>query len=441
MGQRDRPPSLKTGGNYTSAFQSSNALIGVRLMQTFGLPEGLARSLIDEVLDRASFGVWDLLYKGADTFGDPTFDEVAVEDTIRLLRRAGVSKVSLHDVDVGLCPWKTPKRADRDKRAEVLIHALGEERRISVWMYTPCSFKHPVVRAGSLTSNDARVRRATLIKILEAVDRAEQFGATYLTLWLGRDGAEVDAVIDPKTAYDRIAEALTVVCAYIRQHGYKVRLTLEPKPNEPRGDIYVSTVGTALAIIGLLSPEDQEMVSVNPELLQHEAMAGLNGFHAMGILAAANKLAFLHLGGQTPLRYDMDHFFCGGNSCLKSSFYVMLGAERYMPKGVLEFDCHPFRTDAGPTSREEFIYANLIMAGAMRRKARGFLALPGAQELLEQHEQSMGFGIPTNVDDPTFWDHLMVDNITQLPTVAGPTACELDMMVNLCLLGHLPAAA
>jgi len=410
-------------------------------MHTFGLPEELAHGLIKEVLDRASFGIWDILYKGADTFGDPTFDEVTAEGAFRLLRGAGVRKVSLHDVDVGLCPWKTPSRADRDRRAEELIQTLGEESRINVWMYTPCSFKHPVVRAGSLTSNNTEVRRIALKKVLEAVDRAEQFGATYLTLWLGRDGSEVDALIDPKTAYKRIAEALTIVCAYIRRQGYKVRLTLEPKPNEPRGDIYVSTVGTALAIIGLLSPEDQEMVSVNPELLQHEAMAGLNGFHAMGILAAAKKLAFLHLGGQTPLRYDMDHFFCGGNSCLKSSFYVMLGAERYMPEGVLEFDCHPFRTDARPTSREEFIYANLIMAGAMRRKARGFLALPGAQELLAQHEQSLGFGMETNIEDPAFWAHLAIEDVTELPEVSGPTACELDMMVNLWLLGHLPAAA
>jgi xylose isomerase len=409
-------------------------------MQTFGLPEELALDLIGEVRDQASFGIWDLLYKGGDTFGDPTFDELAAEEVIRLLRRAGVRKVSLHDVDVGLCPWKTPIKADRDARVEELIRVLEEESRVNVWMYTPCSFKHPVVRAGSLTSNDPNVRQATLKKVLEAVDRAEQFGATYLTLWLGRDGAEVDAVIDPMTAYKRIAEALTVICAYIRRQGYKVRVTLEPKPNEPRGDIYVSTVGTALAVIGLLHPDDQAMVSVNPELLQHEAMAGLNAFHAMGILAAAGKLAFLHLGGQTPLRYDMDHYFCGGNSDPKASFYVMLGAERYMPGGTLEFDCHPFRCDAGPDSREEFIYANLFMAGAMKRKARGFLALPRVQELLTQHE-AMGFGMPTDVSDPAFWAQLAIDDITQLPTVADPKALELDMMVNLWLLGILPAAA
>ena len=230
-------------------------------------------------------------------------------------------------------------------------------------------------------------------------------------------------------------------CGYIRHRGYRVRLTLEPKPNEPRGDIYVSTVGTALGIISLLPEEDRKLVFVNPELLQHEAMAGLNAYHAMGLLIAAHKLAFVHLGGQTPLRYDQDHPLLGGNSCLKSTFYVMLALAQWLPATIMEFDCHPLRTEAGLDARELFVLHNLEMAGLLREKAREFLAHPSVDEILSpDDEYETGFGIEAVLiaEPGTFFEKVKRSPLDTVECSSyAPRAQELDRLVNLHLMGEL----
>lgn len=395
--------------------------------------------LIEPIIGQTSFGIWDLLNKGSDPFGAPVRPAFTAEEAIALLGKAGVPHVSLHDIDVGLDPWITTDPQAFEKRLRELQQAL-QANGVQVWMYTPCNFHHPLVRNGSVTANDARVRTMALRKTLTALDVAHEFGASWVTLWLGRDGSEVDAVIDAKVAYQRIADAVHTLCQYIRQQGYRVKISLEPKPNEPRGDIYVSTVGTALGIIGLLPEEDRAYVGVNPELLQHEAMAGLNAYHAVGQLAAADKLAFLHLGGQTPLRYDQDHPFLGGNSDLKQSFYVVLGALKHKPDCIFEFDCHPFRTEAGEGAREEFVRGNLEALGMMMDKAKRFLAHPEVQGILADTE-SRGYATQANpeTDFPAFLQEVRSAQLDANAIAAdlNPQAAYLDRLVNLHLLGYL----
>ena len=44
-------------------------------------------------------------------------------------------------------------------------------------------------------------------------------------------------------------EARHPLLRYVRERRYDMRFALEPKPNEPRGDILLPTVGHALAFI------------------------------------------------------------------------------------------------------------------------------------------------------------------------------------------------
>ena len=397
------------------------------------------QNLIEPVIKQTSFGIWDLLNAGSDPFGMAVRRKIPAEEAIALLGKCGVPHVSLHDLDVGMDPWMTPSPAELDKRLAELKRALAEAN-VRVWMYTPCLFHHPVVRAGSVTANDARVRAMALQKIFYALDVANEFGASWVTFWLGRDGAEVDALIDGTAAYARIAEAVHLATSYIRKQGYTLKISLEPKPNEPRGDIYVSTVGTALGIIGMLPEEDQALVGVNPELLQHEAMAGLNSYHAISQLIAAGKLSFLHLGGQAPLRYDQDHPFLGGDSNLKMSFYIMLAVARHLPECICEFDCHPFRTEAGEETREEFIMGNLEGLGMMMHKARTFLAHPEVASLLADTAE-LGFGLSVDPasDFTAFVTELRETRYDAMDIAAqlAPQAQYLDRLVNMHLLGHL----
>src|SRR5690606_39222242 len=113
-----------------------------------------------------------------------------------------------------------------------------------------------IFKDGAFTSNDRRVRRYGLRKVLRNVDLAAELDADTFVMWGGREGAEYDSAKDLKAAHDRYAEGLDTVAAYIKEKGYKLRIAIEPKPNEPRGDILLPTIGHALALISTLENED-----------------------------------------------------------------------------------------------------------------------------------------------------------------------------------------
>ena len=74
-------------------------------------------------------------------------------------------------------------------------------------------------------------------------------------------------------------DAINFLCEYSIAQGYDYKFALEPKPNEPRGDIFLPTIGHALAFIYTLDHPD--MVGLNPEVA-HDTMAGLDFSHGVG---------------------------------------------------------------------------------------------------------------------------------------------------------------
>ena len=118
-----------------------------------------------------------------------------------------------------------------------------------------------------------RVRRFAMRKVLRNLDLAAELGAKTFVMWGGREGAEYDAAKDIRTALERYREGVNLLAQYVTDKGYDIRFAIEPKPNEPRGDILLPTVGHAIAFIATL--ERPELFGVNPEV-GHEQMAGLN---------------------------------------------------------------------------------------------------------------------------------------------------------------------
>ena len=147
-----------------------------------------------------------------------------------------------------------------------------------VTMATTNLFFHPVFKDGAFTANDRRVRRFAVQKTLRAIELGMELGAPTFVFWGGREGVEADAAKPARDALERYREAIDFQCGYVLDRGYQMRFALEPKPNEPRGDIFLPTVGHALAFIERL--EHSEMVGVNPEVA-HETMAGLSFQHAV----------------------------------------------------------------------------------------------------------------------------------------------------------------
>ena len=155
---------------------------------------------------------------------------------------------------------------------------------MQVPMATTNLFSRPVFKEGAFTANDPAVRRFAIAKTLDAIELGAELGATIYVMWGGREGVEADAAKDVRAALDRYAEAVNICCAHVLDRGYDLRFALEPKPNEPRGDLFLPTVGHALAFIGEL--EWPDMVGLNPEFA-HETMSGLSFHHARGPVPVA----------------------------------------------------------------------------------------------------------------------------------------------------------
>lgn len=343
--------------------------------------------------DRFSFGLWTVGWQAVDVFGPATRELLDPVEATERLAELGAAAVTFHDDD--LLP-------DDATRAETLDRFRGaiEATGLGVEMVTTNLFGHPVFKEGAFTANNRDVRRLALAKALRNLDLAAELGAETFVLWGGREGAEHGAGKDVGAALDRYAEALNILCAHVREQGYGLRLALEPKPNEPRGDILLPTIGHALALIDEL--EHPELVGLNPEV-GHEEMAGLNFAHGLAQALWHGKLFHVDLNGQHGPRFDQDLRFGAGN--LRGAFWTVDTLEggpgpRY--DGYRHFDFKPPRVEA-PDGVWESARACMRNYLLLKERAAAFRADPDVAEALAAAEVP-GLSTPTLADGETAAD-------------------------------------
>jgi xylose isomerase len=216
-----------------------------------------------------------------------------------------------------------------------------DESGMKVPMATTNLFSNPVFKDGAFTANDPQVRKLALRKTFDAIDLGVELGAEVFVMWGGREGVECDAAKDVPTALDCYAEAINLCCDYIVDRGYELDIAIEPKPNEPRGNLFLPTVGHALAFIHEL--ENPEMVGLNPEFA-HETMSGLSFHHGVAQALWADKLFHIDLNGQSPGKYDQDFRF--GSEGIRDAFYLVKLLEDAEWEGMRHFDAHAYRTES-----------------------------------------------------------------------------------------------
>ncbi len=329
-----------------------------------------------------SFGLWTVGNIGRDPFGEPTRTPLTPVQIVHLLAEVGAWGVNLHDND--LVPIDaTPAQRDQIVRDfKAALAATG----IVVPMATTNLFSDPVFKDGAFTSNDPAVRAYALQKTLSAIDLGVELGATTYVFWGGREGTESDSTKSPLEALKRYREAINFLCAYVKDQGYNLRFALEPKPNEPRGHIFLPTVGDALAFIATL--DHPEMVGLNPEVA-HEHMAGLNFTHGVAMAHAAGKLFHIDLNDQLFGRYDQDFRF--GSMMPKQAFYLVKFLEDVGYTGSRHFDAHAFRSSSYEDVKA-FARGCMRTYLILKEKAAQFNADPEVQQLLAE----------INADDGTF---------------------------------------
>jgi xylose isomerase len=297
-----------------------------------------------------TFGLWTVGNAGRDPFGEPVRSPLSPASIVEHLAELGAYGVNLHDED--LVP-RDATASDRDRIVSNFKHVLAQSG-LKVPMATTNLFSDPAFRDGAFTSSDPRVRQYALQKAMRSMDLGNALGAETYVFWGGREGTETNAAKDPREALRWYREALNFLLEYSIAQGYNYRFALEPKPNEPRGDIYLATIGHALAFIQTL--DHPEMVGLNPEVA-HDTMAGLDFTHGVAQVLDAGKLFHIDLNDQKPGRYDQDFRF--GAVDPKQAFFLVKLLEDVGWNGMRHFDAHAYRTED-----EQGVWA--FAAGCMR---------------------------------------------------------------------------
>jgi xylose isomerase len=324
--------------------------------------------------DKFTFGLWTVGWQARDPFGDATREALDPVRTVSELADRGAYGVTFHDDDLIPFGSSISERAAHIARFKKALDSTG----MKVPMATTNLFSHPVFKDGAFTSNNRDIRRYAIRKVMTNIELAVELGAKTYVCWGGREGAETDIGKDPVVALERMREAFNVLGQYVIDKGYDIKFALEPKPNEPRGDIFLPTIGHALAFINSL--DHPELVGLNPEV-GHEQMAGLNFVHGIGQALYHKKLFHIDLNGQHGPKYDQDLVF--GHGDLKSAFFLVDLLDRYKYDGPKHFDYKPMRTES-----DEGVWAsasaNMRTYLILQERANAFRNDPRTKAALEK---------------------------------------------------------
>ena len=363
--------------------------------------------------DKFSFGLWTVGWQARDLFGEATRPVLAATEAVHKLAELGAYGITFHDDDL------VPPGSSSSERDRIIAEFKGalDETGLIVPMVTTNLFGDPVFKDGGLTSNDRSVRRYALRKVMRNMDLAAELGAEIYVFWGGREGSEVDFAKDVRSALDRYREGIDMLAQYSIDKGYGLRFAIEPKPNEPRGDILLPSIGHALAFISQL--EHHEMVGINPET-GHEQMASLNYTHGIAQALWQGKLFHIDLNGQKGPRYDQDMVFGYGDLLQAFSTVDLLenGAPGGSPTydGDRHFDYKPLRTESMEGVWESAL-ANMELYLSLRERAKSFRADPEVQEALAASEVaelaeptlSAGEGYEQLLEDRTAYEDYDLD--------------------------------
>jgi xylose isomerase len=351
--------------------------------------------------DKFSFGLWTVGWQARDQFGEASRGPLDAVEAVHQLANLGAYGITFHDDD--LIPFGADA-ATRDQHIARFRKAL-EETGLVVPMVTTNLFGHPIFKDGGFTSNDRSIRRFALRKVLRNIDLAAELGAKTFVMWGGREGSEYDHAKDIRAALDRYREAVDLLGQYVVDRGYDLRFAIEPKPNEPRGDILLPTVGHALAFISSLARP--ELVGLNPEV-GHEQMAGLNFTHGIAQALWHGKLFHIDLNGQRGVKFDQDLVF--GHGDLLNAFSLVDLLENGGPDGGPAYD-GPRHFDYKPSRTEDYtgVWAsaatNMQTYLLLKERAAAFRADPEVQEALAASKVP-DLAVPTLNPGETYTDLL-----------------------------------
>lgn len=327
---------------------------------------------------RFSFGPWNI-HEGADPFGPPVRPKRTFEDKLQVYRELGFDAVQFHDDDA-------VPNLDALKPAQIRKQARSVRKRLQdlglvAEFVAPRLWEHPLTVDGAYTSNNPQARKYAIERSKKAIDIANELGTDLIVLWLAREGTYLREAKHVGTATQQLLEAINAQLEY----DTRIRIAIEPKPNEPMDLAYIPTVGHALAL-GMRTRAPKR-VGVLMESA-HAILAGLDPADEIGYALAFGKLWSVHLNDQNGLKYDQDRSF--GSIDLRRAFNQVrvLDENRYWEIGMVGLDVKALRTQPAALATKHlrnslhmFLRLVEVVRALDRQKVNALIAARDYEEL------------------------------------------------------------
>src|ERR1041384_5685677 len=231
------------------------------------------------------FGPWNLS-EGQDPYGPTTRRAQTFDWKLAQLKKHGFDAMMFHDDDAVPDIDSKSEQAIRKEAKELKKRLDGEG--IAAEMVAPRLWFAPQTVDGGYTSNDPKHRQYAIERSLRSIDIANLLGTDLVVLWLAREGSYIRASKNARRCVDHLVAAFDQMLA----HDKRIRLAIEPKPNEPMDHAYIPTIGHALAIAHLT--HDPRRVGCLIES-SHAILAGLDPPDEIDLAMSFGKLWRLHL--------------------------------------------------------------------------------------------------------------------------------------------------
>jgi xylose isomerase len=309
---------------------------------------------------RFSVGVW-YFYPSGGRFHDAYIEKGTIEDCIEKIKE--MKDDGIIDGSLGV-EAHYPNEVNREN-----IHIYkGLEKETGIRLITciPMLFFDKQFEFGSLSNPDVKVRKFAIDRLKDSLKLNKELGTDVCVIWPGIDGYENPFGHDYYGMWSRfesaVAEAIDEVPG--------MRVAMEPKPYEPRGNnIYRNTANGLLFARNVeallrhrenlrLLKDGHAMVGLNPEvghvLMGHEDLPG-----AFASVLREGRLAHSHWNSQPLGNYDQD--LNVGVLGIDQMLATLLVFKMYDYKGFFGIDINPERI---PVDKAIALNVNALNAGA-----------------------------------------------------------------------------
>ena len=287
-------------------------------------------------------GPWNV-HTGADSYGPETRKAIDLETKFARFAELGFSAVQFHDDDA--VPNMNNLTEEEIKAEARKVKAMLDKYGLAAEFVAPRLWMDPHTADGGFTSTSEKDREFAMWRAYRSIDIARELGCDLIVLWLAREGTICAESKSPVTATRQLVEAINNMLRY----DDRIRVCIEPKPNEPIDRSFCGTVGHVMGVSA--ATIDPKRVGANLESA-HAVLAGLDPANEIGFALAFDKLFTVHLNDQNGIRYDQDKSF--GVENLRQAFnqIKVLCENRYWEKGYVGLDVKAMRTTSDEDSYE-----------------------------------------------------------------------------------------